>query len=346
MEEFPDRLKLDGEDAKLLQEIKDTLRKFSIRTDLESIFTALNEYRSAFDPSLLSPALAVRLREELYEMVSRNFGAERTQAIEGLRQNLQKQIVEICRLSGKGDQIYETFEDFLRALSPPSTNDSTQILMGNQVNFFTTNYDLVLQTYLNLAKAKHPTLMGWVVQDGTTIADRNHWDPYNYNPGGTMLVPLHGSIELHRTKIGGVIKGQANETEIYGEELTGELLIYPVRGKYIYQDPFAKMFSLFSQALETTEYAIFVGFSFNDEAIRDSFISTIQRRWKLYRNSGQQMLKVVIYSPHAEELIKTKLFPQLEPLPDWNQFVKPENCSFEESSGHGSLRNRLQASWQ
>lgn len=118
MEEFSDRLKLDGEEARLLQEIKGSLTKFNIRTDLESIFTALNEYKLAFDPSLLSPALAVRLHEALYGMTSKNFGSERLGDIEALRQNIQRQIVEICRVSGKGTQIYETFEKFLSSAVP------------------------------------------------------------------------------------------------------------------------------------------------------------------------------------------------------------------------------------
>jgi hypothetical protein len=214
------------------------------------------------------------------------------------------------------------------------------------VHFFTTNYDLVLQTYINLAKANNPQLKAWVVDDGTIPNDRIHWDPYNYNPTATVLVPLHGSIELHTTKIGGIVKSQSKDEEVYGEELTGELLIYPVRGKYIYQDPFAKMFSLFRQTLENAEFAIFLGFSFNDEAIRDSLISTIQRRWKLFRNSNQQMLKVIIYSPHADETIKTKLFPELEHLPGCNKFVRHENWSFENESGYGSLRSQLLSSWR
>lgn len=344
MEEFADRLSLNKEDGDLLREVKQTLEKFGIRSDLESIFTSLNEYRSAFDPSLLSPALALRLREALYEKVSVGYGKERTESIEHLRQRVQEQIVQVCKISGRGHQIFETFESFLRALAPPASPNQFTNILASHVNFFTTNYDLVLPTYINLAKAKHPELRGWIVHDGTTPADRNHWDPYNYPPSGTILVPLHGSVELHSTKGGGVVKGQGNGGEVYGEELSGDLLIYPVRGKYIYQDPFARMFSLFRQDLETTVYAIFVGFSFNDEAIRDTLISTIQRRRKLHITQGEQMIKVVVYSPHAEESIEKRLAPYLEQFPDWKQYVRHENWSFEDPNGHNSLRNQLQAS--
>jgi hypothetical protein len=347
MEEFVDKLSFNKEDEDLLRDVKQALEKFGIRSDLESIFTALNEYKSAFDSSMLSPALAIRLREALYDKVSIDYGKEKTESIEQLRQRVQEQIVQVCKISGRGDQILGTFESFLSsALAHPANPDQyTNILANGQVNFFTTNYDLILQTYINLAKTKHPQLGGWVVQDGTTQADRNHWDPYNYDNSiqGTMLVPLHGSVELHSTKFGSVVKGQGNGREFYGEELTGDLLIYPVRGKYIYQDPFARMFSLFRQDLETTVYAVFVGFSFNDEAIRDTLISTIQRRRKLHATRGQQMIKVIVYSPHAEQVIEKRLAPYFEQFPDWKQYVKHENRSFEDPSGHSSLRNQLQA---
>ena len=340
MQELPGHLEqaLDGEDAKLFSDVRRGLEEFGIRADLEAVFTVLNDYGTACKSDLLPPAIAYRFGNTLKDPLRSGQGIEREIAIENLRRRIQAMIVEKCEISGQGQKIFETFHDFLAALAQSFNKDVPNLLLNHDVNFYTTNYDGALATFVHKAHSLVPSLRDWKVENGTTMTDPIHWDTYNYTNQSTMLVPLHGSVELHTTDTG-VVRYHGRPPELYGESLTGELLIFPVRGKYIIRDPFARMFKWLSTDLEVAEFAIFVGFSFSDEAIRDILRNAMERRVQLKQRGAGEVLRIVVIGPSASKIVDDK-------LADHRKFVRPIDASFEDIKAHTELTRLLKASWQ
>jgi len=340
MQDFPDELekRLDQKDARLFQNIRQRLDQFNIRSDLEAVFTVLNDYKSASQSSLLPPAVGYRFADVLYDSIRMGRGIEQENDIENLRLKVQDEIVKACETPSRGDRIYDVFYRFLTQISSTRNKDAANLLLSHDVNFYTTNYDRILDTFVNVTRTKVPALANWRVENGTGPADSLHWNPYNYTNGSTMLVPLHGSIDLHTTE-SGVVKSSERLPELYGEKLTGDLLIFPVRGKYIFQDPFARMFKMFKQDLEMAQFVVFVGFSFNDEAIRETVASVLERRSQLERLRTGEALRAVVVGTHASTIIDEKLASH-------KRFVKPVDGKFEDDGTHSSVVNLLKGRWE
>lgn len=338
MKDFPDTIEknLNSNEAELFQKVKRSLDRFGIRSDLEAVFTVLNDYRAACDPNQLPPAIAYRFADVLSDPIRMAGGMNQETDIENLRMRIQEKIVETCEISGKGEQIFSTFNIFLTRIAECLSKPLEQMLHSHDANFYTTNYDRVLETYFNRAPITFPTLKNLSLQDGTSV-DRRHWDVYNYDNSRTMLVPLHGCIDLHTTD-SGVIKFPGRPPEVYGEKLTGNLLIFPVRGKYVFQDPFARMLELFKQDLLVSRFAIFVGFSFNDDPIRDILQSVLRRRDQQNKDHDNEFLKVIIVGPDAKKTIAEKFV-------GYERFVKPVEGPFEEGRSLGGVEVLLRSGW-
>ncbi|MFZ4453598.1 SIR2 family protein [Salibacterium aidingense] len=134
------------------------------------------------------------------------------------------------------------------------------------INFFTTNYDTLLEDALSLEKKE--------VIDGFTGGAMGFWNPDEFNgrlnSDTYRVYKLHGSIDWYKDENRGLIRCR------YGTKYLSDnsnLLIYPQATKYVetQKDPFAFLFSKFRDNLNISRDNVLVtcGYSFGDNHINN-----------------------------------------------------------------------------
>lgn len=145
------------------------------------------------------------------------------------------------------------------------------------INFYTTNYDTLLEDALILKRKK--------VVDGFSGGAMGYWNPNEYSDKKTLVFPvykLHGSIDWFQDEEYGLIRTR------YGTKYTSDksrVLIYPQATKYIetQKDPFATIFQEFRGGINSNQSKLFVcGYSFGDNHINNEILNGLL---KLQNNS-------------------------------------------------------------
>jgi hypothetical protein len=135
------------------------------------------------------------------------------------------------------------------------------------INFFTTNYDTLLEDALALERVHFV--------DGFLGGAMAFWSPaegYVEKGGYTKarVVKLHGSVDWHLLTDGALVR--CRDGCAYPDKVDN-LMIYPQSTKYVatQKDPFASLFTQFRQALTVTPSNVLgiCGYSFGDEHIND-----------------------------------------------------------------------------
>lgn len=135
----------------------------------------------------------------------------------------------------------------------------------SNVNFFTTNYDTLLEDSLNLEKRK--------VIDGFNGNSMGFWEPNvfdNKENDEYIVCKLHGSIDWYQDDEAGLVRVRYGTTYLKDEENT---MIYPQATKYVetQKDPFAVLFENFRSILKkaTDSMLGICGYSFGDNHINN-----------------------------------------------------------------------------
>ena len=133
------------------------------------------------------------------------------------------------------------------------------------VEFFTTNYDTLLEDALALS--------GIEFQDGFIGGGVAFWNIRNYtSQAGTRAIvsKLHGSIDWYKPHSGARNLLRVRHGDTYPDD-GGSVMIYPQATKYLntQRDPFAEIFQRFRQRLSHgSDHVLLVcGYSFGDEHI-------------------------------------------------------------------------------
>lgn len=151
------------------------------------------------------------------------------------------------------------------------------------VQFFTTNYDTLLEDALTLCRIHS--------SDGFSGGAMAFWDPSQ--PGFTndrlssstqsvqaKIYKLHGSIDWFVSDEDIVVRRR--EGAAYPADTTGRLVIYPQATKYqvTQKDPFASLFAAFRTALTASEPGVLAicGCSFGDEHITEEIERALKQR--------------------------------------------------------------------
>ena len=131
-----------------------------------------------------------------------------------------------------------------------------------KINFFTINYDTLLEDALVLEKK-------WIT-DGFTGGTMGYWNPEEFDVKGNKfkVIKLHGSVDWYKDNDIGLTRCR------YGTKYLSDnsnILIYPQATKYVetQKDPFATLFHQFRSDLQISSDNILVscGYSFGDEHI-------------------------------------------------------------------------------
>jgi SIR2-like domain len=133
------------------------------------------------------------------------------------------------------------------------------------VEFFTTNYDTLIEDSLALS--------GIEFQDGFIGGGVGFWSITNYQPltaTRAIVSKLHGSIDWYRPNSGGSMLLRVRNGDTYPDK-GGAVMIYPQATKYLntQRDPFAEIFQRFrARILQGSDHVLLIcGYSFGDEHI-------------------------------------------------------------------------------
>lgn len=158
------------------------------------------------------------------------------------------------------------------------------------VEFFTTNYDTLLEDALALSEIKF--------QDGFIGGGVAFWDVRHYaNETGTRATvsKLHGSIDWYRPKFGTKNLLRVRHGDTYPGN-GGSVMIYPQSTKYMnaQRDPFAEIFQRFRQRLSHgSDHVLLVcGYSFGDEHINAEI--------EIAMSSSRNQLTVIAFNDEPE----------------------------------------------
>jgi len=296
-----------------VESIQKKLIEFGFTPDLESVLTVLS--------GLIDPQQYVQDSGPFPWYLSQFTGVDQISKqsdLENSVQAIKNYIYEVCRV--KEDQIekiiktydvlFETLNlDRIKTSRTPETlapiPRAQQSSMGTiylPVDIITTNYDLCIEQYSNSKGI--PMTNGF---DADPTKTKLIFNINNLNiqreDNRIRLHKLHGSIDQWITdKEEIILMPTKQETTIYGDKIRGELLIYPVQEKYIYQDPYFEIFHLFQEKLKRTPLCIIIGYSFRDNAVNNIFYNSIKEN---------HQLKIFLIDPSAT-VIKSKMRIELQ----------------------------------
>lgn len=160
--------------------------------------------------------------------------------------------------------------DFLKKLFYSRSNLENRTC----INFFTINYDTLLEDALVLEKKD--------VIDGFKGSAMGFWNPEEFIEKGIgfnkyQLFKLHGSVDWYKDADIGLVRCRYGIKYLSDES---NILIYPQATKYIetQKDPFSILFNGFRQHLQVSNDNIFIscGYSFGDDHINSEIEMALQ----------------------------------------------------------------------
>jgi hypothetical protein len=141
------------------------------------------------------------------------------------------------------------------------------------VGIFTTNYDTSLEDFFDEYAEYTEYDRG---------LDRDYFSPNNFGlPGqpGTKVVKLHGSIDLYRTKKGGIVRIKAFSQPgpwKGDDEILGPYLVPPQMFKIDYDAPQERLLDIFDTYVRDAGILVIIGSSFRDDRISEDLRDSLE----------------------------------------------------------------------
>jgi len=249
-----------------------------------------------------------------------------------LSQELQSKIIHFIKENCVLEEKVEKLEDIIRVYD--QLFEILKFNLGPIFDIFTTNYDIIIEKYYDLLTWEYyfekkydygENLRRISYADGffsiaftasggsIDIADGYYaWNPKRYDEiikyannkdiPTIRLFKLHGSIDQYIEGDKIVKRDILYSTPTTNGEERLESMIYPMREKEVYKDPFFELFARLKTSLLSEKICIVIGYSFGDEHIRNIFFDAVKRN---------QKIKILFGNRNPDEVIKN-----LEPIKD------------------------------
>jgi len=305
IEKFEQSLPKGSDEEKLYEDISSSLKRSYGRYDLETVLSVLESLESKDSMHPFVAFINDRLKKLKIPPIVPNEIATSASLIRKLEDFLMNECKFDINNYDNNKNVYRDLLDNFAAEIENMSNSSNFMC-----NIYTTNYDRYLDRFL--AERFHRNYSGAVTdyfnKDGYPHyldIREDHFLP-NYSPQNEY-VKLHGSIDWFLDTEDKVIR-----TDDPLPSYKPGIMIYPTSEKPLYREPWVRLLMLFKRALMRTNYWIAIGYSFNDEYIRNIFLENL--------NIGRN--KLVIISPSAED-IKRRFF-------DKYSSVKGFNCRIQD----------------
>ncbi len=332
-EKFEDGVKygeLDNNgDEKLYTNIRETLNS----NNFEGILTILENLTDSRNPiaRYIVPLLLTNDENSINEGENREVTDIVELAVSSvLSKRLKSKIIEFVKKNCALKEEEEILQDIIRVY-----DRLFEILKYNPssiFNIFTTNYDLIIEKYYDLLTYEYnlfskkynyvEKLRRISYTDGffsiaftasgeiINIADGYYaWNPKGYDEiikyannkdiRTIKLFKLHGSIDQYIEGDKIVKRDILYSTPTTSGEERLESMIYPMREKEVYKDPFFELFTRLKTSLLSEKICIVIGYSFGDEHIRNIFFDAVKRNPEI---------KILLGDKKPNELMK-KLKP-------------------------------------
>jgi hypothetical protein len=229
--------------------------------------------------------------------------------LQSLEKDFQRFIRKSCALKSPfRDKMVNVFTSFFNAVgeavNTPSGNSS--IKYDTRWTLFTTNYDRCLEAFWR-EDVRIALDTGFRDKNGSISSNGTlHPDHFLYSfgselqflrggrPGRLRLVKLHGSVTWLIRKDTREIEEKPFDIDQgvdlgTGSMYTDEVVIYPLRQKQLYVDPYVQMFFCLNKELQYNRVWIIVGYSFRDPVIQNIF--------NINFKDGKKM---ILIHPHPE----------------------------------------------
>jgi hypothetical protein len=300
----PKRHSIDNEFMRrLYRYIKRILISTNGYADLESVFSIIEDISNNIEYKELgfSPTYVLSKYEKVLRGKKISSVKEQKAAINLLK--MYKTFVrDQCKVKGPMEErISEVYKELFDALG--NKYNYFESLKGNDGKdyrygfcpIYTTNYDSEIETYWRGIALINDL---WKDEKGIKVLDVGN---ISSDAIDIKLVKLHGSLNWFKLKDGKVVNLDFYQ-ERYGKQpVEGELMLYPLRQKDLYLDPWFDLFKGFKYDLSRIKNWISIGYSFNDEFITNIFKEILKNHTH----------KLIIVSPHVDEIV-TNVFSDYE----------------------------------
>lgn len=204
-------------------------------------------------------------------------------------------------IESKYDRLFEILENYSSIL-----------------NIFTTNYDTIIETYIETKGKFNEFYAGFAYSDSQR--KKGYWNPVGYDKNNykIKLLKLHGSIDQYIDR-GKIIKTPPDPRRLENA------MIYPMREKEVYKDPFFELFTRLKTCLCSEKICVIIGYSFRrDEHIRNIFFDAVK---------SNPEIRIFMMNPEAK-----KIKDEFEPFKD---NIEPIEGEFGEESAFEELEQKL-----
>jgi hypothetical protein len=279
---------------KVISTIQAGVTKFGVEADIEAILTILDgKVKPGKNLENLGAQL-IDLPEEFRDAPEKDVAWVVMNEIENSIYNICSQVAP--QLATK------LYSRLWKMLSDPISiryreNARTILPAGTLVKrVFTTDYDLSMEIFLRSEKIGFDD--GFRVDDSGENSFANLWSDQQ-----VQLFKLHGSINYYLMENGKIVKSNAplKHTNMYGDRVKEQMMIYPMGEKYATRRPFYETLGQLRSALQAEQFCIVIGYSFRDVAINNAFIDAIRIN---------PSLRILLVSPSADR-VKGTLDPNL-----------------------------------
>lgn len=322
-EEFENKMNEFTDDEKdLYQSIHNDLGT----NNLEDILTVLNDLRKeSGNPSVkYFKSLINQVEGPIFSPFGVRKEIKKSMSIPGIDLSeelwmaLIRFIKENCIIKkDKRENIAKVYDELFKIIKNLIENSNSSPIT---INIFTTNYDRIIEKYF---EGK-----GEELYDGFFFG--NPWDPSSDYTGiipgkKNYLFKLHGSIDYY-SKGNEIVKRDllfpTKTTD--GTELK-DLMIYPMREKEVYKDPFFTSLTRLKTSLLSEKICITIGYSFRDEHIQNIFFDAVKRNSEI---------NILLGNKNPNEVMKN-----LEPIKDNVISIEGE---FGEETFFGRLEEEIE----
>ena len=318
-------------EVRMYSQIAASLRQTFGRVDLESVFTVVDAIAQGKTLKNLGYFATYLAKDRRSASLLRPPLREDQQTAQKLRARFEGFVKRVCWVKpDKLDSILSTylafFNEVYRAMGGPqsqSTHDGNAYFYNQLWDFFTTNYDNVLET-LWRSGIRQATLNSGFQYDSASASEI--WNPQKLSQQNLRLVKLHGSVTWWREESTGNIveKAQPPNSTYLARKYGAQIILYPIQQKDAFIPPYFDMFYVLRQALAQTRKWIVIGYSFEDEIIRAMFAT-----------ASLPNTTLVLVHPDSQAA------KPLESEPGWSGKIKQVRTKFGELATNQSVAQAL-----
>lgn len=318
--------------AEIIDTIIQSLRRFDLTPDFESIYTTLE--------ALAAPEQAVKSSGSFTAYIASTCkGFEEIKAhkeFEDVLSNFRQLIYDSCTIKSglieKNRWIFDKLfgmcanfqEDRRLSTLTGSTggpNLGTNVDVGRTI--ITTNYDMSMELYHRLLQM--PLIDGFKPTNDPFVKefDPMYYSGYANNHTSRWLIKLHGSIWQFRQENRIIKTIEDPRKSSLGIKIDEQMMIYPIGEKPILRDPYYVLYEIFKQ--QRWNRMIAIGYSFRDDPVNIAILEDLEK---------VKHATLIVINPDAEKVIKN--------LGSWGQTFSNRIIRIPKKFGDESIFEELE----